>query len=152
MKRRRDLQTPDLFKDYQPPAVVSRFSPERIKAVRVSARIKRAVAEAIRDCGLGREVIAQQMSAQLGEPITPAQLDQYTSTANEKNNIPTHRFMALYGVTGDVRLINALLEGTGVIAVESKYEALIFREMAKEQREKLDSDIAAADAQWRGNR
>ena len=60
--------------------------------------------------------------------------------------------MALFSVTADVRLINALLEESGVIAVDKKYEALIFREMAKEQRERLDRDIAAADAQWRGSR
>lgn len=152
MKRRRDVQTPDLFKDYQPPVVVARFAPERVKAVRASARIKRAVAEAIKDCGHGRDVIAHLMSEQLGEQITPAQLDQYTSTANEKANISAHRFMALFSVTADVRLINALLEESGVIAVDKKYEALIFREMAKEQRERLDRDIAAADAQWRGSR
>lgn len=152
MKRPRDIHTADLFRDYQPPKVVERFAPERVRAVRVSARIKRAVAEAIKDSKHGRDSIAHLMSEQLGERITNDMLNQYTSTANEAHNIPAHRLIALYSVTGDVRLINALLADSDLIAVDAKYEALIFREMAKETRDRLDREIAAADAQWKAGR
>lgn len=153
MSRRRDINTPDLFKDYTPPSVVERFSPERVRAVRTSARIKRAVAEAIKESKHGRDAIAHLMSEQLGERVTPDMLDQYTSTANEKNNISAHRLVALFSVTRDVRLINALLEDTDVVAVDAKYEPLIRREIMKEARDRLDREVGAADAEWKaGNR
>lgn len=151
-RRRRDTGTADLFKDYTPQPVVERFAPERVRASRASARIKRAVAEAIKESRHGRDSIAHLMSEQLDERITTAQLDQYTSTANENSNISAHRLVALFNVTGDVRLINALLEGTDVIAVSGKYEALIRREMAKEAVEKLQREVNAADAQWKAGR
>lgn len=152
MSRQRDLRTPDLFKDYTPAPVVERFAPERVRAVHMSARIKRAIAEAIKESSHGRDSIAHLMSEQLGETITTAQLDQYTSTANEKSHISAHRLVALFSVTRDARIINALLEDSGFIAVEKKYEALIFREIAKEKRDLLDRDIAAADAQYKAGR
>lgn len=151
MSRRRDQKTPDLFRDFTPPPVVARFSPERVRAVRCAARVKRAVSEAIKDSGRSREVIAHLMSEQLDERITWQMLDQYTSTANEGHNIPAHRLVALFTVTSDVRLLNALLADTDVIAVDAKYEALIRREMAKEARDRLDREINAADAQWKAS-
>lgn len=114
-----------------------------------AARIKRAIAEAIKQSKYGREAIAILMSESTGENITAATLDQYTSTANEKHNIPAHRLVALFQATGDVRLINAMLEGSDAVAVPAKYEALIRREMAKEALDRLQQEVNAADAEWR---
>ncbi|RJF70905.1 hypothetical protein [Rhodopseudomonas palustris] len=154
MTRRRptDTLTPDLFRDYQPAPVVERFSPERVRAARASARIKQALKEALRDCGRSRDTVAAAMSEYLGERVSPQILDQYTSAANETANIPAHRLIALVVVTGDIRLINALLVDTDAVAVARKYEALIRREMAKEARDRLDREINAADAEWRAGR
>jgi hypothetical protein len=149
MTRRRDSITPDLFSDYIPAPVVERFSPERVRGARCSGRIARAAAEAIRESRLSRDAIAQEMSEYLGESITTAMLDQYTSTANEKNNIPAHRLIALVAVTGDVRVINTALQDTSFVAVDARFEPLIRREMAKDARDRLDREIATADAQWK---
>ena len=152
MKRARDSGTVDMFSEYAPPEVVERFAPERVRAAKCSARIARAAAEAIRESKHARDVIAQLMADYLGEHISVAMLDQYTSTANEKNNIPAHRLIALFVVTRDVRLINALLADTDVVAISARYEALIRREMAREARDRLDREIHAADAEWRAGR
>lgn len=152
MTRRRDAHTPDLFRDFTPPPVVERFAPERVKAARCSARVSRAIAEAIKESGHSRDVIAHQMGEYLGETVTSAMLDQYSSTANEKNNIPAHRLVALFAVTGDLRLMNALLADTGAVVVDAKYEALIRREMLKEAADRIERERAAADAQWRAAR
>jgi hypothetical protein len=149
---RRDPGTVDLFSEFAPAPVVERFSPERVRASRASARIARAVAEAIKEMGAERSVVAQMMSEHLGERVTAAMLDQYTSTANERNNIPAHRLIALLAITGDVRIVNAALHDTGFIALSAKYEPLIRREMLKEAGEKLAREQAAADAQWRAKR
>lgn len=147
--RRRDSKTADLFKDYVPEPVVQRFAPERVRAVSSAARIKRAIAEAIKESKYGRDAIALLMSETTNETITAATLDQYTSTANEKHNIPAHRLIALYQATGDIRLLNALVADTDVVVVPAKYEALIRREMAKEAVDRLQQEVQAADAEWR---
>lgn len=147
--RLRDTSTPDLFRDYEPRPVVERYDPERMRASTVSMRIARAVSEALRSDGRKRDEIAREMSEYLGDTVTEAMLNQYASPSNDRHNIPAHRLIALLVVTGDARLINAALSDTGLIAVATKYEALIRREMAKEQRERLDREIAAADARWK---
>lgn len=152
MTRRRDPDTVDLFSEFTPRPVVDRYSPERVRAARAAARIKRAISEAMREARRPRSEIAKAMSEYLEESVTTGMLDQYASTANEGHNISAHRLVALLVVTGDLRLINALLADTGAIAVDAKYEALIRREMAKEARDRLDREINAADAQWRAGR
>jgi hypothetical protein len=152
MTRRRDPETVDLFSEYTPRPVVERYAAERVRAARAGARIKRAVSEAMRESGRSRSELAKAMSDYLGESVTTGMLDQYASTANEGHNITAYRLVALLAVTGDLRLINALLSDTGAIAVDGKYEALIRREMAKEARDRLDREINAADAQWRAGR
>jgi hypothetical protein len=150
--RKRDTATPDLFRDYVVPTVVERFAPERMRAATVTMRVARAIAEALKNDGRSRADIAREMSTYLGDTVTEAMLNQYASPSNDKHNIPAHRLLALLAVTGDARLINALLEDAGLIAVSAKYEVLIRRELAKEARERLDREIAATDAQWRAGR
>lgn len=131
------------------PPVVERFDQERVKSARVSGRIKRAVAEAMKDSGRTRDDIAEQMSAYLDEKVTVLMLQQYTSTANESHNIPAHRLMALFAVTGDARLLNELMAGSGFIAVHGRYEPLLRRESAKLHLERINREIDDADRAWK---
>lgn len=150
--RKRDPATPDLFRDYALPTVVERYAPERMRAATITMRVARAVAEALKTDGRSRAAIAAEMSAYLGDTVTESVLNQYASPSNDRHNIPAHRLLALLVVTGDARLINAVLEDTGLVAVSAKYELLIRRELAKEARDRLDREIAATDAQWRAGR
>lgn len=152
MTRRRDTDTADLFRDYTPAPVVERFSEDRVRAARCSARIARAVAEAIKQSRKSRPDVAKAMSEYLGEDISVAMLDQYTSTANERNNIPAHRLMALIAVTGDVRVVNAALQDTPFVAIDARFEPLIRRELAREARDRIEREINSADAQWRASK
>lgn len=132
------------------PPVVERFDHERVKSARVSGRIKRAVAEAMKDSGHSREEIAELMSEYLGgEKVTVLMLQQYTSTANESHNIPAYRLMALFAVTNDARLLNELLAGSGFIAVPDRYEALLRRERAKLHLDRINQEIEDADRAWK---
>ncbi len=152
MSRRRDPHTADLFGAASAPSVVPRFEAERIKAVGLQARVARAVSETLKDCEQSRNAIAEQMSAFLGDRVPLSMLDAYASLAKDAHNIPAHRLIALVAVAGDARLLNALLADTGFIAIESKYEALIRREMAREARAEIDKAIATADAEWKAQR
>jgi hypothetical protein len=89
------------------------------------------------------------MSAYLGETVSKNVLDAYASEARDSHNMPVHRLIALAVVTADFRLLNAIVEPAGAIAVDTRYEALIRREEAKELRERLDREIAAAEAAWK---
>jgi hypothetical protein len=150
--RKRATAHPDLFRDYAAPTVVERYEPERMRAATITMRVARAVSEALKNDGRPRAAIAGEMSAYLGDTVTEHMLDQYASPSNDKHNIPAHRLLALLVVTGDARLINAVLADTGLVAVAEKYEVLIRRELAKEARDRLDREIAATDAQWRAGR
>jgi len=154
VSRRPDSEpaTSELFAEYQPRPVVERFSPERVRASSAAARIKQAVKETLRQAGRSRETIAAEISAYLGERVSPQILDQYTSGANENSNIPAHRLVALFAVTGDIRLINALLADTDAIAVPSRCETLLRIEHMRELRERLTQEIESADAEWRAGR
>ncbi|WP_316171056.1 hypothetical protein [Bradyrhizobium sp. SZCCHNRI1058] len=132
-----------------PAAVVERFDAERVRATRTSVRIAQAMTEAIKDCGKSRDEIAEAMSQVLGERVTVEVLYQYSSPANERNNIPAHRLMALVAVTGDVRILNAALQDTGFIALDRRFEPLIRREVAKERMEQLRQEVENADAEWK---
>ncbi|UFZ05473.1 hypothetical protein LQG66_03915 [Bradyrhizobium ontarionense] len=144
MTRRRDTEPSS-----QPDAIVERFAAERVRATRTSIRIAQAMTEAIKDDGRSREEIADAMSQVLGERVTVEVLYQYSSPANERNNIPAHRLMALVAVTGDVRILNAALQDTSFIAIEQRFEPLIRREVAKERLEQIRQEIESADAEWR---
>ncbi len=153
MMPRRDTETPDLFpRESVLPPIVPRFAPERVRSARAAGRVARAVAEAIKESPKSRDAIAKEMSIYLGESVTAAMLDQYTSTANEKNNIPAHRLVALLVVTSDIRIINAMLCGTGFIALDGGFESLIRRELLKDHMDRMKAEIAAADLQWKSNR
>jgi hypothetical protein len=153
MAKRRDGSTLDLFRDFEPPAVVDRYAPERVRSYKVAGRIAAAVAETLKTCGRPRSEIARAMSDYLGERVSEAMLNQYAAPSAEGHTIPAHRLVALAVVTDDgSRLANALLADTGLIAVDGKYEALINRELADEAIEKLQRRRNAADAQWRSGR
>lgn len=152
MTSRRDTATADLFRDYAPPPVVERFAPDQVRAARCQARVKQAMSRAMKDCGKSREQLADALTEYLGESITRGVLDQYSSPANEGANIPAYRLVALFVITGDLRLLNALLADTGAVVIDARYEPLIRREMLKEAGERITRDINAADAQWRANR
>jgi hypothetical protein len=156
MRARRDTNTLDLFADFTPKSVVDRYDPERVRAFKRSSQIARVVAEALKNSGLSRDAVAKRMSEYLGEKITEAMLGQYASPSNDSHNIPAHRFVALAVVIESPvdlrRLFNALLEGTGAIAVPAKYEALIRRELNREASEKYTREADAANAEWRAGR
>ena len=92
------------------------------------------------------------MSDFLGEAVPVSMIEAYASQAKDTHNILAVRLIALAAVTHDERLINALLSEIGLIAVPRRYEALIRRETAREARDRLDREIAAADAAWRAGR
>jgi hypothetical protein len=152
MKRRDDSGTLELFGDVAPRPVVARYDEQLVHAGNQRGRLARAVAAALRNHNADRAGIATEMSAYLGERVSEGMLNRYASQGAEDHAMPAHRLVALAVITGDARLINALLGDTGLVAVEAKYEPLIRREMLREVKASLENELAAADAAWRAKR
>ncbi|WP_336802017.1 hypothetical protein [Kaistia sp. MMO-174] len=151
-RRPRDPHTLDIFQDYAPKPVVERFNEDEVRAGRLSARMSRAVKKTLDDSGMSRPELAKAMGEFLGEVVPKSMLDAYASQAHEDHNISAVRLVALASVTSDARLLNALLECIGLIAVPARYESLIRREMAREAVERAERAAQAADAEWRARR
>lgn len=100
----KDQKTLDLF-DWEPPQVVERFEPERVKAFSIKNVIAKGVAATCDASSMKRDEIAAGMSEFLGETISVNMLNAYASEAREDHTIPFYRLMALVKVTGDKRLL-----------------------------------------------
>lgn len=152
VRRRRDTQTPDLFRDYQPPAVVERFEAENVQAWSLAGRLSKAVALTMEESDIPRAEIAAAMSEILKTAVSKAMLDAYASQAREQHSISAVRLAALVAVTNDLRALNTLLEDAGLIVIPKKYEALLRREKAREIKERAEREEQAADAEWKAGK
>jgi hypothetical protein len=150
--KRGDAGTLDMFREFTPQPVVARFDEQLVRAGNQRGRVARAVAATLRDHDSDRAGIANEMSAYLGERVSEPMLNRYASQGAEEHAITAHRLIALAVITGDARLINALLADTGLVAVDAKYEPLIRREMLRDAKANLEREEAAADAAWRAKR
>lgn len=74
-----------------------------------------------------REVIAALMSVQLGEEVSRAMLDAYSSPAREGHKVPMCRFLALVQVAGRHDVLDQLLRpiGAAVLVGEEVHTARI---------------------------
>ena len=150
-RRHRDINTTDLFRDYQPAPVVERFDAGAVHSWSLAGRLSKAVGLTLNEAEQSRADIAKAMSEFLKDDVSKASLDAFASQAKE-HSISALRLAALVFVTGDARALNALLEDAGLIAIPKKYEALIKREMAQEAIERATRDLQAFDAQWKATR
>ena len=148
---KRDGNTLDLFRDYEPTPVVARFDEADIKAFSRQRRLSKAIARTLDEAEKSREELARLLSEAVGETVSKGMLDNYASP-EKPHSIPAIRLAGLVAVTGDARALNTLLSDAGLIVVEAKYEALLRREKARELRVLLEREEQAADAEWRARR
>ncbi len=101
-----------------------------------------AVATALKEDVRPREVIAGEMSALLGEPVTKLMLDAYASEARDQHNIPAHRALALVAVTERFDLLDALARRIGAAI-------LVGEELLAARRGHLQAQLLALKDQIR---
>lgn len=127
---------PDLLGWTEPQTALA-FDEGEVRGASVAARMARAVAVALKDCGKPRRQVAQQMSDFLGEDVSPAMIDAYASVAREAHRISLPRFLALVHVTGDRRLLQMLADQMGWAVVEKRHLPLIEIAMIREKEDDL---------------
>ena len=101
--------TLDIFA-YQPPPVVNTYDEVKVRAASFKNRIAKTVFTTLKECGMTREKIAKGMTEYLGEEVTKNMLDAYASQGLEEYSISVHRLLALVHVTGDMRILQVMVE------------------------------------------
>jgi hypothetical protein len=79
----------------------------------ISARLRRALSEAIRKCPRGIHQVAGEMSHLLGETITSDMIYSWTAESKSQHSIWGSRLPAFCQATGDPRPIEILVEAAG---------------------------------------
>lgn len=127
MRKSRDINTLDLFRDYHPEEddVAAKIAPEITKGGTLNVQIARVVAHACQVSGKTREEISRQMSAYLDQAITVNMLDAYASPARENHKISLERFIALLDVTECYGLLAFVCQFAGYVAVPARYADII---------------------------
>lgn len=145
----KDTVTPDLF-NWTPPKVAVGFEPNAIQGNRLSSRISRAVAKALKECGKSRNDVAAAMSERLGHKVTTATLDAYASEAKIDNNITVERYLALIHATGKTELLGFLADDFDLKVVAAKYENVITLALIEDHEEEVSKYKKALQAKaWR---
>lgn len=86
-------QPPYQFDLFREPLFPVRVIASQIDIARFRIKLKRAMAQAIRECQFDRPTIAVRMSHYLGVPnITKATLDAYTAESKDTHDISLARF------------------------------------------------------------
>lgn len=143
MTKRRDPDTMDLFRDYQPPEVVSRFEPDVAKGGTLDVKIARVLSEAMSRSGKSRAEIAAEMSEYLSQNVTENMLDCYASPARRDHKITLERFIALVDATECRQLLTFLCEFSGFVAVPARYAEVIQLWQTEERLAELERQRAA---------
>jgi hypothetical protein len=105
------------------------------------ALIKAIAAEAIRNCGLSRDQIADQMSILVGKPITLRMLNHWTAYGEQTSRWPLCYTRAFCQVVGDWRLLGSIAELGGLQIISS--EDALFLELGKQyfNRKRTDAQL-----------
>lgn len=144
-RRPRCPGTLDLL-SWTPPVTSVRFAEEEVRAASLATQFCRAMTLAIKDSGKSRDEIAAEMSVYLGEDVSVAMLNAYTSEARESHTINVVRFLALIHATGDMRLLSLLTAPFDHVAMPVKFERLARAFMLREQ---VQAAAEAAEAEMR---
>ncbi len=151
MAKRRDTQTLDLFRDYEPPEV--RLDPEITRGGTLDVKIARAISHAMRESDKSRDRIACEMSDYLGgQNVTLNMLDCYASPARRDHKITLERFIALVEVLGCHNLLGFVADFSDYIVVPARYGEIIHlweTEEALAQLENRRAALAGSVKGWR---
>ncbi|WP_162858357.1 hypothetical protein [Labrenzia sp. CE80] len=149
MRKSRDPYTIDMFTGWKPPRVSVGFEPGAIPGKRLSSRVSRAVAKALKDCGKDRLTVAGLMSEQLGTPVSIAMLEAYASEAKVDHNITVERFVALVRATGQTALLGFLADEFELAVIPKRYENVIELALIEDHRREIEGRAKFLQAQIR---
>lgn len=109
-------------------------------------RVNRTVGSVLNSDPRPREVIAAEMSVLLGEDVSRAMLDAYSSPARDGHKVPFSRLLALVVVTGRQDLLDPLMrEGGMAVLVGEEVHTARIGHISKQIKE-LQAELKALSA------
>lgn len=130
-------QHPDQFDLFLEPVFPVRVATGQIDLRRFRAKLKRSMAQAIRECPYDRAVIAARMAQYLGLPnISKSTLDAYTAESKEAHDISIPRFKAFVHATGATWLWDEIVSEDGLTILQG--DEAKFAEIARLQQEQRE--------------
>lgn len=119
------------------PVFPTRTATQSIDISRFRAKLKRAMAQAIRECPYDRATIAARMAQYLGLPtVSKAMIDAYTAESKDSHDISVARFKGFVHATGAVWLWDMIVSEDGLLLLEGDEARLA--EIARLQQEKRE--------------
>lgn len=133
---------PDQFDLFAEPRFPVRSPASQIDLQRFRSKLKRAMAEAIRQCPYDRPVIAARMAQYLGLPsISKAALDAYTAESNTTHDVSLIRFKAFVRATGAVWLWDMVVSEDGLTMLEGDEARLAEIAAIQQERRELERKL-----------
>ena len=114
-------------------------------SLRTFESVKAAVNHALRQCGLSRDVVAEEVSRLTGHKITKHQINNWAAQGKEDRPVPLNVLAALIQITGDHSLAEAALAGTGLQLLTP--DEAIYYEIGVMEAEKKEQ-AATRKAAW----
>jgi hypothetical protein len=131
---KRDPHQLDLWLE---PVFPTRMPARSIDIVLFRAKLKRAMAQAIRECPHDRPTIAARMAQYLGIPaVSKAMIDAYTAESNLNHDISLVRFKGFVHATGAVWRWDMIVSEDGLLLLQGDEARLAeIARLQQEQRE-----------------
>jgi hypothetical protein len=107
-------RSPDQLDFFRTDVFPVRAAAESIDLDRFRARLKQAMARAIRECPYDRAEIAARMARYLGAAVGKGVLDAYTAESKQGHDISLIRFKAFVRATGAIWLWDQLVSDDGL--------------------------------------
>lgn len=85
----------------------------RSGSLRTSEAVKEALRKALRNCGLSRDLMAEELTRLTGEAVSIHQINNWAAPGKGDRSIPLEQLAALTFITGDAGLARAALECAG---------------------------------------
>lgn len=110
---------PAQFDFFEERVFPNRIRVDAIDVTKFRSKLKRAMAQAIRECQYDRPTIAARMAQYLGQAsVSKAMLDAYTAESKESHDISITRFKAFVHATGAVWLWDTIVSEDGLLLLE----------------------------------
>lgn len=132
---------------FDKPVFPVRAPTEMIDLSRFRAKLKRAMARAIRECPYDRAEIAARMAKYLGvASISRTSLDAYTAESKDTHDISLVRFKAFVRATGAAWLWDELLSDEGLSVLEGDEARLAEIAYWQQQQEGIKAKLKSLKA------
>jgi len=105
-------------------------------SLRTSEAVKEALRQALRDCGLSRDTVADELSRLTGETVSVHTVNNWAAPGKGDRCIPLEQLAALTIVTGSLALAQSALEAAGLLALGP--DQVPFYELGKLTAEERD--------------